>query len=35
MLDELITERIRLADINYGFAALKRGQAIRSVLVFE
>jgi S-(hydroxymethyl)glutathione dehydrogenase / alcohol dehydrogenase len=35
MLDELITQRIRLDAINAGFAALKRGEAIRSVVVFE
>jgi S-(hydroxymethyl)glutathione dehydrogenase/alcohol dehydrogenase len=35
MLDELITRRIRLADINAGFAALKSGQAIRSVITFD
>jgi S-(hydroxymethyl)glutathione dehydrogenase / alcohol dehydrogenase len=34
MLDELITQRIRLDDINRGFAALKSGQAIRSVVTF-
>jgi S-(hydroxymethyl)glutathione dehydrogenase / alcohol dehydrogenase len=35
MLDELITQRIRLDAINAGFAALKRGEAIRSVVVFD
>jgi S-(hydroxymethyl)glutathione dehydrogenase/alcohol dehydrogenase len=35
MLDELITRRIRLADINAGFAALKGGQTIRSVITFD
>jgi S-(hydroxymethyl)glutathione dehydrogenase/alcohol dehydrogenase len=33
-LDELITRRIRLDEINAGFAALKAGEAIRSVVVF-
>jgi S-(hydroxymethyl)glutathione dehydrogenase/alcohol dehydrogenase len=33
-LDSLITARIGLAEINEGFAALKRGEAIRSVVVF-
>jgi len=33
-LDELITRRIALAEINEGFAALQRGEAIRSVVVF-
>jgi S-(hydroxymethyl)glutathione dehydrogenase/alcohol dehydrogenase len=35
LLDELITQRIRLADINDGFAALRNGQAIRTVVVFD
>jgi S-(hydroxymethyl)glutathione dehydrogenase / alcohol dehydrogenase len=35
MLDELITQRIRLDGINRGFAALKSGQAIRSVITFD
>jgi S-(hydroxymethyl)glutathione dehydrogenase/alcohol dehydrogenase len=33
-LDEMISERIRLEDINEGFAALKRGETIRSVVMF-
>ncbi|MCB4823758.1 Zn-dependent alcohol dehydrogenase [Roseicella aerolata] len=33
-LDSLITARISLEQINEGFAALKRGEAIRSVVVF-
>ena len=33
-LDELITRRIALDDINAGFAALKSGEAIRSVVIF-
>ncbi len=33
-LDQLITRRIVLDEINDGFAALKRGEAIRSVVVF-
>lgn len=33
-LDEMISERITLADINRGFDALKRGQTIRSVVMF-
>jgi S-(hydroxymethyl)glutathione dehydrogenase / alcohol dehydrogenase len=33
-LDELITRRIGLDDINAGFAALKAGEAIRSVVTF-
>jgi S-(hydroxymethyl)glutathione dehydrogenase/alcohol dehydrogenase len=35
MLDELISRRIRLEEINDGFAALKRGETIRSVIIFE
>lgn len=34
-LDELITRRIRLEEINEGFAALKRGEAIRTVIGFD
>jgi S-(hydroxymethyl)glutathione dehydrogenase/alcohol dehydrogenase len=33
-LDELITRRIALDQINEGFAALKSGEAIRSVVMF-
>jgi S-(hydroxymethyl)glutathione dehydrogenase/alcohol dehydrogenase len=35
MLDELITRRIRLDAINDGFSALRNGQAIRSVVIFD
>jgi S-(hydroxymethyl)glutathione dehydrogenase / alcohol dehydrogenase len=35
LLDELITQRIRLTAINEGFAALSNGQAIRSVIIFD
>jgi S-(hydroxymethyl)glutathione dehydrogenase/alcohol dehydrogenase len=34
LLDELISRRIRLDEINDGFDALRRGAAIRSVVVF-
>jgi S-(hydroxymethyl)glutathione dehydrogenase / alcohol dehydrogenase len=34
-LDALITRRIRLDEINEGFAELKRGEAIRNVVVFD
>jgi S-(hydroxymethyl)glutathione dehydrogenase/alcohol dehydrogenase len=34
-LDSLITARIRLEDINEGFSELKRGRAIRSVILFD
>jgi S-(hydroxymethyl)glutathione dehydrogenase / alcohol dehydrogenase len=34
LLDELITRHIALADINDGFAALKSGEAIRTVVMF-
>ncbi len=35
MLDELIFRRITLEGINGGFAALKRGETIRSVIMFD
>lgn len=35
MLDELITRRIRLDEINDGFAALARGEGIRTVVEFD
>lgn len=35
LLDPLITRRITLDQINDGFDALKRGQAIRSVIMFD
>ncbi|MFL6819881.1 MAG: Zn-dependent alcohol dehydrogenase [Bradyrhizobium sp.] len=35
MLDELISRRITLDQINDGFDALKRGEAIRSVITFD
>jgi S-(hydroxymethyl)glutathione dehydrogenase/alcohol dehydrogenase len=35
MLDELISRRIKLEEINEGFRALKRGETIRSVVVFD
>jgi len=34
LLDELITRHITLDEINAGFAALKAGEAIRSVVMF-
>jgi S-(hydroxymethyl)glutathione dehydrogenase / alcohol dehydrogenase len=34
MLDELISRRITLDEVNDGFAALKRGETIRSVITF-
>jgi S-(hydroxymethyl)glutathione dehydrogenase/alcohol dehydrogenase len=34
-LDELITKRIRLEDINDGFASLARGEGIRTVVIFD
>jgi S-(hydroxymethyl)glutathione dehydrogenase/alcohol dehydrogenase len=33
-LDELITRRIRLDEINDGFAAMTRGEIVRAVIVF-
>jgi S-(hydroxymethyl)glutathione dehydrogenase/alcohol dehydrogenase len=35
LLDELITRRISLAEINAGFAALCNGRAIRTVVTFS
>ena len=35
MLDELISRRITLNEVNEGFAALKRGETIRSVIIFD
>jgi S-(hydroxymethyl)glutathione dehydrogenase/alcohol dehydrogenase len=35
MLDELITARIRLDQINEGFAALARGDGIRTVVEID
>ena len=35
MLDELITRRIRLDEINEGFAAVARGDVIRAVIEFS
>ncbi|MEA2888255.1 MAG: S-(hydroxymethyl)glutathione dehydrogenase / alcohol dehydrogenase [Bradyrhizobium sp.] len=35
MLDEMISRRIRLDEINDGFAALKQGETIRSVITFD
>jgi S-(hydroxymethyl)glutathione dehydrogenase / alcohol dehydrogenase len=34
-LDELITRRIKLEEINEGFASLARGEGIRTVVVFD
>ena len=34
-LDELITKRYKLEQINEGFAALKQGGVARSVIVFD
>ncbi len=35
LLDEMISRRITLDAINHGFAALKRGETIRSVITFD
>jgi S-(hydroxymethyl)glutathione dehydrogenase/alcohol dehydrogenase len=35
LLDDLISRRIKLAEINEGFTALKRGETIRSVVMFD
>jgi len=34
-LDELVSRRIRLEEINEGFAALKRGEIVRAVITFD
>jgi S-(hydroxymethyl)glutathione dehydrogenase/alcohol dehydrogenase len=34
-IDDLITHTLKLADINEGFALMKRGESIRSVVVFD
>ena len=34
-LDPLITRRIKLSEINEGFAALARGEGIRTVVMFD
>jgi S-(hydroxymethyl)glutathione dehydrogenase/alcohol dehydrogenase len=33
-IDELITHQLALADINTGFDLMKRGESIRSVVVY-
>jgi S-(hydroxymethyl)glutathione dehydrogenase / alcohol dehydrogenase len=33
-IDALITHRLKLEDINEGFALMERGESIRSVVVF-
>jgi len=33
-IDELITHRLALEDINQGFELMKRGESIRSVVMF-
>jgi S-(hydroxymethyl)glutathione dehydrogenase/alcohol dehydrogenase len=34
MLDELVSERIPLSEINEGYARMARGEIARSVVVF-
>ncbi len=34
-LDDLVSRRIKLEDINEGFAAMTRGEVARSVIVFD
>jgi S-(hydroxymethyl)glutathione dehydrogenase/alcohol dehydrogenase len=34
-LDDLVSRRIQLEDINEGFAAMQRGEVARSVIVFD
>jgi S-(hydroxymethyl)glutathione dehydrogenase/alcohol dehydrogenase len=33
-IDELITHQLKLEDINQGFELMKRGESIRSVVMF-
>jgi S-(hydroxymethyl)glutathione dehydrogenase/alcohol dehydrogenase len=33
-IDDLITHRLTLDDINEGFALMKRGESIRSVVIY-
>ena len=33
-IDDLITHRLELDDINRGFELMKRGESIRSVVVY-
>jgi S-(hydroxymethyl)glutathione dehydrogenase/alcohol dehydrogenase len=33
-IDDLITHKLKLEDINEGFALMKRGESIRSVVMF-
>jgi S-(hydroxymethyl)glutathione dehydrogenase/alcohol dehydrogenase len=33
-IDELITHKLKLEEINEGFALMKRGESIRSVVVY-
>ena len=34
-LDDMVSRRIKLADINDGFTEMKTGQIARSVIVFD
>ena len=34
-LDEMITERVRLEEINEAFAAMKSGEVARTVIMFD
>jgi S-(hydroxymethyl)glutathione dehydrogenase/alcohol dehydrogenase len=34
-LDELVSQRITLEDVNEGFEALKAGSVARSVIIFD
>jgi S-(hydroxymethyl)glutathione dehydrogenase/alcohol dehydrogenase len=33
-IDDLITHRLKLDDINEGFALMERGESIRSVVIY-
>jgi S-(hydroxymethyl)glutathione dehydrogenase/alcohol dehydrogenase len=34
VIDDLITHRLKLEDINHGFELMKSGESIRSVVVY-
>jgi S-(hydroxymethyl)glutathione dehydrogenase/alcohol dehydrogenase len=34
-LDDMVSKRAKLENINYAFAAMKRGEVARTVLMFE
>ena len=34
-LDEMVSARLKLEDVNEGYAAMKRGEVARQVIAFE